>query len=337
MKKILLIALLAITSFSSCKKNEKIEDVNFSHNIKLESGTFDGDILFKETTIETTLYLDNVLEETFSFKIENNGKKSKRITISNLKLYGNNKLLNYKIYSGFEYESKEKEEAFEGEVILKPGENKTFTYLFLIPYGNEDAHYDVICDMNNVKLDIKYYEGNDTNFTYIHDPRLNEKAMSDVIYDEDAIYGYIPSQTGTLSQYIDYAWNNEESAKGYREERIKYHKSNNENIRALEKKLREEGKNIEEIARACSALRNQNRLDMYDNEDDLKVVKERNLQTYGNELGPTPEYLYDKYGSWEKVLEKSYSINVGMDACCGLYDDYFEYYNLPIPSYIEEV
>jgi hypothetical protein len=36
--------------------------------------------------------------------------------------------------------------------------------------------------------------------------------------------------------------------------------------------------------------------------------------------------MYAKYGSWEQVLQKSFSPNLGMDAVCGLYDDYYDLY-----------
>ena len=54
----------------------------------------------------------------------------------------------------------------------------------------------------------------------------------------------------------------------------------------------------------------------------LKTVKESNLKAYGHEDGPTPDDLYEKYGSWTTVLQKAFSPNLGMDACCGLYDEY---------------
>lgn len=49
----------------------------------------------------------------------------------------------------------------------------------------------------------------------------------------------------------------------------------------------------------------------------LAKVKKSNLETYGNENGPTAESLFEKYGSWEKVLIKSFRSNSGMDACLG--------------------
>lgn len=59
----------------------------------------------------------------------------------------------------------------------------------------------------------------------------------------------------------------------------------------------------------------------------LARVKKRNLSSYGNEEGPTADYLFQKYGSWDKIIEKSMAANPGMDACCGLFDKYFHLYS----------
>ncbi|MBO4323152.1 MAG: hypothetical protein J5836_00675 [Clostridia bacterium] len=91
--------------------------------------------------------------------------------------------------------------------------------------------------------------------------------------------------------------------------------------------LTAEGKTTEEIAREISAKRNEIRLAAYANDPEgLEKLKARNLEKYGHEEGPLPDELYAQYGSWEKVIEKAFSANSGMDACLGLYDDYYELY-----------
>ena len=93
--------------------------------------------------------------------------------------------------------------------------------------------------------------------------------------------------------------------------------------------MTKEDRNIEEIARAISQRRNELRLEAYkDDPAGLERVKKRNLEKYGNEAGPTPESLYEKYGSWEKVLIKALGTNPGMDACLGFYDEYYYIYDL---------
>ena len=49
---------------------------------------------------------------------------------------------------------------------------------------------------------------------------------------------------------------------------------------------------------------------------------------YGDENGPTVESLYEKYGSWQAVLEKALGTNAGMDACLGFYDEYYDMYDI---------
>ena len=163
-------------------------------------------------------------------------------------------------------------------------------------------------------------------FRYEHDPRLNPYAMADIVEDDTAIYGFKPSETGSLKQYADADWSDPEVVEKGREDRIAYHDSISE-LYDLLGKMRAEDKSIEEIARAVSTKRNELRIRA--NEDDpekLATLKARNLEQYGHEEGPLPDELYEKYGSWEMVLEKAFSLNSGMDACLGLYDEYYDLY-----------
>lgn len=163
-------------------------------------------------------------------------------------------------------------------------------------------------------------------FHYRHDPRDNPYAMADIEEDETAIYGFRPSKTGSLSIYADADWSDASVVDAGRQDRIEYHKTL-ESMYVLLDEMTAEGKSTEEIARTISAKRNQIRLDAYaDDPEGLATLKERNLTQYGHEEGPLPDELYEKYGSWEKVIAKSFSANSGMDACLGLYDDYYDLY-----------
>ena len=163
-------------------------------------------------------------------------------------------------------------------------------------------------------------------FVYQHDPTANPYAMKDIVQDDDAVYGFRPSETGSLKQYAGMDWSDSDAVAQGREERIAYHES----IAAMYETLaqmEDEGKSPEEIARAMSKMRNDIRIASYkDDPEGLAKMKERNLEKYGHEEGPLPEELYKQYGSWEKVTEKAFSANVGMDACLGLYDDYYFLY-----------
>ncbi len=159
-------------------------------------------------------------------------------------------------------------------------------------------------------------------FHYQHDPRKNPAAMRDIMADEDAVYGFRPTETGSLSLYAAADWSDPEVVAQGRAERIAYHESVG-SMYVLLREMSDQGKSTEEIARAVSTRRNEIRLEAYaDDPEGLAALKARNLEKYGHEEGPLPEELYEKYGSWERVMEKSFSTNAGMDACLGLYDDY---------------
>ncbi|MDO4189463.1 MAG: LysM peptidoglycan-binding domain-containing protein [Lachnospiraceae bacterium] len=176
---------------------------------------------------------------------------------------------------------------------------------------------------------------NTTNIKYVHDPRINEKAMEDIVVDNTAVYGFKPSKDSVrLAEYADADWDDPVTVEGYRQDRIKY-LSQFDSMYDLWNEMLSKGSTTEEIARAVSAKRNEIRLASYANDPEgLTRVKKSNLDTYGNENGPTAESLFEKYGAWEKVLLKSFSSNSGMDACLGLYDMQYEH-NKMVQSIVE--
>lgn len=81
---------------------------------------------------------------------------------------------------------------------------------------------------------------------------------------------------------------------------------------------------MEDIARMKVNQRNEGRINNYlksGNHNGLESMK-RNLEEYGNPNGPTPNQLFEKYGSWEDVIYASTRSNPGMDVLTGLYDIY---------------
>ena len=164
-------------------------------------------------------------------------------------------------------------------------------------------------------------------FTYTHDPRENPEAMKDIIENPDAVYGFSPDpESQRLGSFADYDWTDPEFVAQAQEERRVYHESM-DSMTDILYEMRAEGASIEEMARAVSEERNRLRLEAYkDDPEGLAAAKESNLKTYGQEEGPLPDQLFEKYGSWEIVLQKAFSTNMGMDACCGLYDEYYWLY-----------
>ena len=164
-------------------------------------------------------------------------------------------------------------------------------------------------------------------FSYVHDPRENPEAMKDIVVNPKAVYGFSPDPASTrLGSYADYDWTDRALVAKAKEDRRAYHDSL-QSMTDIVYRMRDEGASVEETARAVSAERNRLRLAAYDNDPKgLAEVKESNLKSFGHEDGPTPDELYEKYGSWDKVLQKAFSANLGMDACCGLYDEYYPLY-----------
>ena len=170
-------------------------------------------------------------------------------------------------------------------------------------------------------------QSQDGVFTYTHDPRDVPEAMADIIENPDAVYGFSPDpESQRLGNYAEYDWTDPEFVAQAQKERRAYHESL-ETMMDILYQMREENASIEEMARAVSEERNRLRIEAYkDDPEGLEAAKESNLKTYGREEGPTPDDLYEKYGSWEKVMQKAFSPNLGMDACCGLYDEYYRLY-----------
>lgn len=164
-------------------------------------------------------------------------------------------------------------------------------------------------------------------FRYQHDPRQCPEAMKDIVVNPDAIYGFSPDpQSKRLGSYAEYDWTDPDFVAGAKKERKAYHDSFS-TMTDIVDKMTAEGASEEAIARAVSTERNRLRLAAYDNNPEgLAEVKKSNLETYGHEDGPTPDEQYAKYGSWKLVMQKAFSANLGMDAVCGLYDDYYEEY-----------
>ena len=162
---------------------------------------------------------------------------------------------------------------------------------------------------------------------YIHDPMDNPKAAADIIVNPDAVYGYAPNPDSVrLGAFAKYDWSDEAFVAQMRQEREAYHESIHE-LYQIKADMEAEGKSVEEIARAVSNRRNEMRIEAYkDDPDGLAKLKESNLKTFGNENGGTPEFFYEKYGSWETVIEKAFSTNAGADAILGLYDKYYDTY-----------
>ena len=179
-------------------------------------------------------------------------------------------------------------------------------------------------DISRAKTDSQLRTG---AFEYDHDPRENPEAMADIIENADAVYGFSPNpESERLGVFAEYDWSDPEFVAKAKEDRRAYHESM-ESMTDILYRMRQDGASIEEMARAVSAERNRLRLEVYkDDPEELAVIRANNLKNYGHEDGPTPDELLEKYGSWTRVIQKAFSTNMGMDVCCGLYDEYYWLY-----------
>lgn len=203
-------------------------------------------------------------------------------------------------------------------------------------YAEENASQNTEADSQETAIASDELIGDKYKCCYTHDPRRNIKAMEDIVVNPEAIYGFVPDKKSVrLGEYADIIdWTNPEQVEAARQDRINY-LSQFESMYKKWNDMEAAGKKTETIAREVSKMRNDLRLASYKNDPDgLAILKKSNLDTYGNENGPTPEYLFEKYGSWDKVLMKCFSSNSGMDACLGLYEVQYDH-NLKSGTIIE--
>ena len=158
---------------------------------------------------------------------------------------------------------------------------------------------------------------------YKNNPMDNPKAARDIIENPNAVYGFSPNpestRIGKYANKID--WTNPEQVAIARQTRKAYHDANESMLQSLYDK----GYTTQDIAKKMVEERNSNRINSYIKNGDLEglaIVKQSNLETYGNEFGMSLEQALDKYGSYQEVINATVGSNPGMDACTGLYDIY---------------
>ena len=157
-----------------------------------------------------------------------------------------------------------------------------------------------------------------------NDPLSNPKIAKEIEANPDAVYGYSPKKGSPLDKFgVD--WTDPKQVASARSKRMEYLQNMEQKKIKLEKEvaqLRSEGMSIEEIAKMKVEQRNRDRMQSYidsNNYEGLAAMKERNIQQYGRAEGPTPEQLFEKYGSWEELIYSSVRTSPAMDVLTGLY------------------
>ena len=143
-----------------------------------------------------------------------------------------------------------------------------------------------------------------------------QKCESDIQLDQDSLTGFTLTDSSSLRKIIrnkSEFFSSREQLCAARTARLSYIKHNAEKLKKLQEQIQEiveahpndENKKkeaIEELARHSVHKRNADRMSRYDTEAKKRKLRERNFEKYKNEEGPTPEYLFAKYGSWEEVI-----------------------------------
>ena len=165
-------------------------------------------------------------------------------------------------------------------------------------------------------------------FQYKHNPSDSPKVLLDAVEDTNAVYGYRPNDIGSLKKFVKYDWTDSDVVAKFRENRLRYH-IENDGYRELVNSMRADGHSDVEIAKTLVEKRNANRLSSYIDENGK--ISDIELYNQAKEHCVTYEQL--KHGingnpgkSDLQIIESAMKGNEGMDACCGLYDDYYYTY-----------
>ena len=165
-------------------------------------------------------------------------------------------------------------------------------------------------------------------FKYKNNPSDSPKVLLDAVEDSNAVYGYRPNDTGSLKKFVKYDWTDSDVVAKFRENRLRYH-IENDGYRELVNSMRADGHSDVEIAKTLVEKRNANRLSSYIDENGK--ISDIELYNQAKEHCVTYEQL--KHGingkpgkSDLQIIESAMKGNEGMDACCGLYDDYYYTY-----------
>jgi hypothetical protein len=90
-------------------------------------------------------------------------------------------------------------------------------------------------------------------------------------------------------------------------------------MRTTEQAMRAADSSEQEIANALVNLRNEAKVAARAlmNPDDVTKLEARNLAKYGNPVGPNADWLYDRYGSWEEVINAAYRTDPAINKLLG--------------------
>lgn len=150
---------------------------------------------------------------------------------------------------------------------------------------------------------------------------LDPNISSEVEIDADSVTGYrIKEDAPRLKDFSDIDFSDPKAVSNAQSIRKPYLDAEIANQNTC-KSMLENGASTEEVGRYAVELRNQTRINAnINNPEVLESMYDSNLRNFGNKFGMTPEQAFEKYGSWEKVINASTRTNPAMDIALGLYE-----------------
>ena len=174
------------------------------------------------------------------------------------------------------------------------------------------------------KSNVRVHNAEYGNCHY-NNPSDNPKVLADAVQDPNAVYGYRPSEDGSLKNFANKDWSDPTVVESAKQERIAYIADDQE-INRLVSDMRNQGYSSEDIARAACDFRNQTRLNSYidangnitDYDGYAAALERMTTRSYDAliQSGKTPE----------QIISSSTRTNPAMDAIVGLYDQNFDTY-----------
>lgn len=150
--------------------------------------------------------------------------------------------------------------------------------------------------------------------------------LRDAIEDPNAVYGYRPREDGSLASFTNGKWDDPIAVAGYRQDRIAYHNRNEGTAQQIVSNMTAEGASLEDIARAVNEYRNKSRINAYiDSNGNIKNIDGYNAALVRVEKN-SYENLIQRGKTPEQIIKSATKGNPAMDACTGLYDEYFDTY-----------
>lgn len=184
---------------------------------------------------------------------------------------------------------------------------------------NEDDQSDDI-------RDVQIQDEERAVFKYKHDPSQNPKVLRDAVEDPNAVYGFRPRKGGSLDSFVYGDWEDPAAVEIYRQNRIAYHNRNEGAAQQIVSDMTAKGASVEEIAKAACEYRNQSRISAYlDFEGNIINIDGYNAALLRAESN-SYDNLIQRGKTPEQIIKTATKGNPAMDACTGLYDEYFDTY-----------